>query len=671
MNLQKQLFKGDSHSIYIASPVKICSIVAFFLLLLFSCNRAENESESYQKQVQKIATIELEELNGVQINERIKRLSFEYDSIANVPSVEGLRAIYAYKIGSLYMRKRVLDSAVIYFDVAHQYFQRKRNKYNPLRAKLYSDYGYTKFLADKNIKDGSQFLNEAIAIVVADSVKNEISPYEKVIVLTNASEISFVMNKFYEAIDFNHLALRYIPKIEKGPTRSHYTFRAYYELFNLQAKLVDTNTDSLAKYLRRIKVYTPNDMYKRFYHKLKGIYFLETDEPDSAIHYFTKAHEYDIEQMKLRKGRESFTDYYNLLEIQLNLALALLESGQLEKAKAELEIFEEKYYHKLDASKIDDDILEIYHIASSNYYSHFKDIEKYSYHQEQLKELIEEDLKKSNHDSYDKISSLNLVHQKESSLSNLSENFQKETKKLFFLRAALFTLGLIIVFAGAFAGNFHLQRRNAEIIQEKERISLKNKLLKTQLEPRFILNTLNNLNYLIDIDKQKDAVAFLDDFGLLLRNTVQQTQDDLIPIEDEIQFLTSYCQLQKITHNDNFEYEIEVDEKIDVEAFAISPFLIQPYVENAILDPSNNYEGSCKLTVSFKIGQGEIIVDIQADNQNFKDENDSESPFFNIISQERFELLSKQFGSEKQFAVEDKSNGKHRWILIQLPYKEI
>lgn len=628
------------------------------------------DSEALKNKVTTIANIEIEDLNLTEINQTIQTLTHQADSLSQSTHVEPLKAAYSYKIGALYMRKRTLDSAKIYFKQAHNFYKENRNQYNATRAKLYSDYGYTKFLSDKNITEANNFLNEAIAIVVADSLKNELSAYEKLIVLTNASEISFVMNKYYEAIDFNHLALSYVPQVKEGPTRSHYTFRIYYELFNLQTKLLNPSTDSLAKYLRRIKVYTPNERYKRFYHKLKGLYFLQTEQADSAIQYFTKAHEFDLKQMEKLKEKGVFTDYYNFLEIQLNLAHALLLNGEYEKAKEQLTFFEENYYTKSDEIKLDDDILELYHIASSDYSRHFKDLETFSYHNQKLIELIDKDLQKTNHDSYDKISSLNTIHLKKDSLSDLTKNFKKETKRLFYSRSAFVLLGLIIIMTSIFASNFYLQRKNSEIIQEKERMALKNKLIKTQLEPRFILNTLSNLNYLIGIDKQKDAISFLDNFGELLRNTVQQTQDDLIPIEDEIQFLKSYCQLQKITHNRSFDYQITIDENIDIETSAISPFLIQPYVENAILDPTNNYDQDCKLNISIQKGEGEIFVEICVDNENIQNQENSKSAF-NTISKERFELLSKQFETNKEFRVSEDTQGSIRHISIWLPYKQI
>lgn len=670
MITQKLQNKCTCHSINACLWAKLSLLFSFFLLLLFSCNQIDEDSQSFKNEVASIANIEIEDMETKEINETIRKLVYKSDSLAKMPNLEPLKAAYAYKIGSLYMRRRTLDSAKNYFRQAHSFFKETRNQYNSIRAKLYSDYGYTKFLSDKDVAEANKFLNEAIAIVIADSIKNELSPYEKLIVLTNASEISFVMNKYREAIDFNHLALSYVPQVKKGPTRSHYTFRIYYELFNLQTKLLDPSTDSLAKYLRRIKIYTPNDRYKRFYHKLKGLYFLETNELDSAITYFTKAHEFDLRQMEKLKGNGLFTDYYNFLEIQLNLAHALLLNGEYEKAKEQLTFFEENYYAKSNKIKLDDDILELYHIASADYAKHFKDLEKYSYHNQKLIDLIDQDLQKTNHDSYDKISSLNTIHLKKNSLSDLTKNFQKETKRLFYSRSVLVFLGLIIILASAFAGNFFLQRKNTEIVQEKERMALKNKLIKTQLEPRFILNTLSNLNYLIGIDKQKDAIAFLDNFGELLRNTIQQTQDDLLPIEDEIQFLTSYCQLQKITHNKNFEYKIIIDEGLDVEGLAISPFLIQPYVENAILDPTNNYDKDCKLEMVIKKGDGEIFVEISVDNQNIQNQENSRL-LINAISKERFELLSKQFGTNKEFRVSDEKQENIRLISIWLPYKEI
>ena len=121
----------------------------------------------------------------------------------------------------------------------------------------------------------------------------------------------------------------------------------------------------------------------------------------------------------------------------------------------------------------------------------------------------------------------------------------------------------------------------AFIIREKGRANLQYELdfLKNQLSPHFLFNTLNNISALIRIDPQKaeDSMAKL---SKLLRITLYQTSDKTISIQEEIDILQKYAELEKLRLDDSYELSFNID--IENKDFPIAPLISMPLVENAI-----------------------------------------------------------------------------------------
>ncbi|WP_296324451.1 histidine kinase [Winogradskyella sp.] len=108
------------------------------------------------------------------------------------------------------------------------------------------------------------------------------------------------------------------------------------------------------------------------------------------------------------------------------------------------------------------------------------------------------------------------------------------------------------------------------------------KSLRSQMNPHFIFNALNSVNSFIASNDERTANKYLSDFSFLMRAVLENSEEDFIPLKKEIELLELYTKLEHFRFKDKFDYSIEIDEKIDIEAFEIPPMLLQPYIENAV-----------------------------------------------------------------------------------------
>lgn len=108
------------------------------------------------------------------------------------------------------------------------------------------------------------------------------------------------------------------------------------------------------------------------------------------------------------------------------------------------------------------------------------------------------------------------------------------------------------------------------------------KSLRSQMNPHFIFNALNSVNSFIATNDERTANKYLSDFSQLMRSVLENSEEDFIPLEKEIELLELYTKLEHFRFQDKFDYTITVDETVKVNEFQIPPMLLQPYIENAV-----------------------------------------------------------------------------------------
>ncbi len=108
------------------------------------------------------------------------------------------------------------------------------------------------------------------------------------------------------------------------------------------------------------------------------------------------------------------------------------------------------------------------------------------------------------------------------------------------------------------------------------------KSLRSQMNPHFIFNALNSVNSFIATNDERTANKYLSDFSQLMRSVLENSEEDFIPLEKEIELLELYTKLEHFRFKDKFDYSIIVDENVSINEFQIPPMLLQPYIENAV-----------------------------------------------------------------------------------------
>lgn len=108
------------------------------------------------------------------------------------------------------------------------------------------------------------------------------------------------------------------------------------------------------------------------------------------------------------------------------------------------------------------------------------------------------------------------------------------------------------------------------------------KSLRTQMNPHFIFNALNSVNNYIAKSDERSANRFLSEFSVLMRTVLENSEEDFIPLEKELELLELYVKLEHSRFPDKFDYEVIIQEKVVISDFEIPPMLLQPYIENSI-----------------------------------------------------------------------------------------
>jgi LytS/YehU family sensor histidine kinase len=137
---------------------------------------------------------------------------------------------------------------------------------------------------------------------------------------------------------------------------------------------------------------------------------------------------------------------------------------------------------------------------------------------------------------------------------------------------------------------------------QKESMRSRLETLKSHLDPHFLFNNLNILSSLIQTDKEKSQ-EFLHTFAEVYRMLLKTKSEDLIPLSEEIRFITSYCYLLEARFGDCLSFQIDVPENL--QSRLIPPLTLQMLVENAI--KHNQITEKNPLTVSIT-ASGDVIT---------------------------------------------------------------
>jgi LytS/YehU family sensor histidine kinase len=205
-------------------------------------------------------------------------------------------------------------------------------------------------------------------------------------------------------------------------------------------------------------------------------------------------------------------------------------------------------------------------------------------------------------------------------VKDLAEQVKDRDEELALRRATiakqrLFLLSLVL-FAALSAASLAIFRIRESARRKEMRYELiraKQQALSRQMNPHFIFNTLGSLQSFILKNDRTASNLYLTKFSQLMRHVLDNFANEFIDLEEEIQGLRLYIELQHMRFRDQFAYEIRIDSQVDLTSVRIPPFLIQPYVENAIGHGLLHRNGRGNLTVEIKAHRRGILWVIEDD----------------------------------------------------------
>lgn len=165
-------------------------------------------------------------------------------------------------------------------------------------------------------------------------------------------------------------------------------------------------------------------------------------------------------------------------------------------------------------------------------------------------------------------------------------------------------LGVVLLLVSLFfAYKNHKTKRNLQFSE------LTQKLLQMQLNPHFLFNALNGIQYFIKKNDVKKSTKYISNFSGLMRNILENSVEKFISIQEDYDTIKDFLELQQLVNNNSFTYEIHVDDTLDCDNMCIPPMFTQPFVENAIIHGVSNVSHG-KIIVRYKLVNTTIIVEI-------------------------------------------------------------
>lgn len=142
---------------------------------------------------------------------------------------------------------------------------------------------------------------------------------------------------------------------------------------------------------------------------------------------------------------------------------------------------------------------------------------------------------------------------------------------------------LILVLAMAFVFFvIWLYIRQIRLKSQKREGELRLESLRGQMNPHFIFNSLNSINYFISRNDKLMANLYIADFSRLIRSILTDLSVDYIPFEKEIESLGDYLKLEHLRFSDKFNYTLDTSEMKSQVQLLIFPGMVQPFIENAV-----------------------------------------------------------------------------------------
>lgn len=251
---------------------------------------------------------------------------------------------------------------------------------------------------------------------------------------------------------------------------------------------------------------------------------------------------------------------------------------------------------------------------------------------------------------------------------------QAEINRQDLIRKGMASGVVVILLAGLSSFVLYKRRRDAEERRKEADLRAKvsdteMKVLRLQMNPHFIFNSLNSVSDYISRNETSTANYFLSKFAKMMRQVLEHSEKSEITLAEDLRVVETYIQLEMLRLRNDLQYEIVIDKDIDPDATMVPPLIIQPFVENSIWHGLSGKAFSGKISIRITREDG-MIYYIVEDNGIGRKEAGKYTPAGKRsmglrITRDRIDIINQTKGTSAGVEIFDLSEGTR--VELKLP----
>lgn len=201
---------------------------------------------------------------------------------------------------------------------------------------------------------------------------------------------------------------------------------------------------------------------------------------------------------------------------------------------------------------------------------------------------------------------------------------------------------------------------------------LKYQLLRNQMNPHFIFNSLTAIQSFVYKKNPIEAGEYIASFAELMRAILDNSEEEYVSLNREIKWLENYLKLQLLRFENQFDYTLKLDPKIDINDTMIPPMLTQPFIENALEHGLKNLAYKGHLDINIYVNNNLLEVDVfdngigleESKKNNEDKEYESKAT---KITKERLNFLNKKQSKNINLSIQP-NEGKGTKVSFMIPF---
>ncbi|UII75819.1 tetratricopeptide repeat protein [Flagellimonas sp. HMM57] len=218
-----------------------------------------------------------------------------------------------------------------------------------------------------------------------------------------------------------------------------------------------------------------------------------------------------------------------------------------------------------------------------------------------------------------------------------------------------------------------LVSRQKQLKLKQKAQNIEQNLLRVQMNPHFIFNAMTSIQDYMNQGDAKQASIYLMKFSKLIRQVLDNSRNELIPLDQEINMLENYLSIQNLKREHPFAFNIELEKDLNPEEITIPPMFAQPFIENAIEHGITSIKKNATIHIHFSIQKDSLILNISDNGEGVEEtmklkQKDYISHAIKI-TEERIDLYRRMQKKEITFNIKNLSQGTQ--VIFNLPYQYI